>query len=114
MYFNKRHGRSGSLFEGKFKSVQIKDEVQAKYLFSYIHLNPVKLIESNWKENGISDKENVLKFLETYKWSSYRDFLRIVRNENKVVDIANFPLIYFPDVKSFKRDIIEWIGLEEN
>ena len=45
MYFNKKYHRTGSLFEGKFKSVHVNDDIQAKYLFSYIHLNPVKLIQ---------------------------------------------------------------------
>ena len=43
-YFNKRHNRTGTLFEGRFKSVHVANDVQAKYLFSYIHLNPLKLI----------------------------------------------------------------------
>src|SRR3989344_4623952 len=43
MYFNKKYERTGSLFEGKFKSEPVREDNYLKYLFSYIHLNPIKL-----------------------------------------------------------------------
>ena len=39
MYFNKKHHRTGSLFEGRFKSEHVDSDNYLKYLFSYIHLN---------------------------------------------------------------------------
>ena len=54
-YFNAKYSRVGSLFENKFRSVHITKDTQAKYLFSYIHLNPIKLVNPKWKENGIKD-----------------------------------------------------------
>ena len=50
MYFNKKKGRTGNLFQGKFKSEYIGNDNYLKYLFAYIHLNPVTLIkgEHNW------------------------------------------------------------------
>src|SRR3989344_1864178 len=56
MYFNKKYNRSGSLFEGKFKSQHINSDRYLKYIFSYIHLNPVKIIDSKWKEMGVKDR----------------------------------------------------------
>lgn len=109
MYFNKKYGRSGSLFEGKFKSVHIEDDVQAKYLFSYIHLNPIKLIQSDWKEKGIGNSEFAIKFLDSYKWSSYLDFCEIKRKENLVLDREDFP-DYFHTKEKFKKEIFEWIS----
>lgn len=110
-YFNKKHRRTGKLFEDKFKSVHIKNENQAKYLFSYIHLNPIKLIQKDWKEKGIEDKNQAIKFLNNYKWSSYLDFMGVSRNENKILD-PNFSLNYFPNKKSFNKEIFEWLKLE--
>ncbi len=108
MYFNKKYERTGSLFEGRFKSVYISDDVQAKYLFSYIHLNPIKLIQGDWKEKGIRNNVAALKFLESYKWSSYLDFLKIKRKENLILNLENFP-DYFSTKEKFKKEIFEWI-----
>lgn len=112
-YFNKKYRRSGKLFEDKFKSVHINKENQAKYLFSYIHLNPIKLIQGDWKEKGIKNKSESIKFLNEYKWSSYDDFLGIIRKENKIIDKASFSLNYFPNKEVFKKEIFEWLKLKD-
>ena len=52
MYFNKRYDRKGTLFEKPFRARHIDDDNYLKYLFSYIHLNPVKMIDPAWKERG--------------------------------------------------------------
>ena len=111
-YFNKKYNRTGGLFEGKFKSVHIENDGQAKYLFSYIHLNPVKLIDKNWKENGIKDLDKALKFLETYKCSSYSDYRGIKRSENTILDIIAFP-DYFSTIKDFDTEILEWLNYKD-
>jgi len=108
MYFNKKYNRTGSLFEGKFKAVHISDDGQAKYLFSYIHLNPIKLIDPTWKEKGIQDINKSLDFLSEYKWSSYKDYRGVERKENKILNIKDF-LSYFSDLKDFDKDIFEWL-----
>ncbi len=54
MYFNKKYQRTGTLFEGKFKTQWVDDDTYFKYLYAYIHLNPVKLLQSDWKERGIT------------------------------------------------------------
>lgn len=108
-YFNKKYERTGKLFEDKFKSVHIENENQAKYLFSYIHLNPIKIIQRDWKENGIRNKNEAVKFLNNYKWSSYDHYRGIKKDESKILDLDNF-LNYFPDEKSFQKEIFEWLS----
>ena len=116
-YFNARYKRTGSLFEGKFKSVHITKDTQAKYLFSYIHLNPLKLVDSNWNKNGrLASVSKFTEFLKSYKWSSYFDYLEIIRPENKIINRIDF-LNYFESKKSFQKEIFEWIKIkveEEN
>ncbi len=111
MYFNKKYSRTGSLFEGRFKSVHISSEPQAQYLFSYIHLNPVKLFQSDWKEKGISANRKAFVFLDTYRWSSYNDFLGRKRPESAILDRENF-IDYFKDEQAFKKDILTWFKLK--
>ena len=60
MYYNKKYEHTGGLFEGKFKSEHAGSDKYLKYLFSYINLNPVKLIQKDWKKEGIKNKKEVL------------------------------------------------------
>lgn len=110
-YFNKKYQRTGALFEGRFRSTHIGNDNQAKYLFSYIHLNPVKLIDPKWKENKILDRKKMLNFLNTYRWSSYNDHRGILRQENKILDLKNFPK-YFSNKKELESEIFSWIKYE--
>lgn len=111
-YFNKKYKRTGGLFDGKFKSVHIKDDVQAKYLFSYIHLNPIKLINKNWKIEGIKDWKEAKKFLDKYRWSSYLDYKKNIRLENKILNIETFPE-YFQTTTDFDLEIKDWLTFPE-
>ncbi|MEK7539395.1 MAG: transposase [Patescibacteria group bacterium] len=111
-YFNQKYKRTGGLFEGKFKSVHVKDNVQAKYLFSYIHLNPIKLINTNWKIEGIKNWKEAKKFLEKYRWSSYLDYKKIIRLENKILNTKIFPE-YFQTMTDFDFEIKDWLTSSE-
>ena len=111
-YFNKKYDRTGGLFEGSFKAVHIKGDNQAKYLFSYIHLNPVKIIQEDWKEEGLKDIKLVLEFLDQYKWSSYFDYKKITRRENKILNTKSFPN-YFKDIEDFDNEILGWLNCKK-
>lgn len=41
VYFNKRHGRVGHLFQDRFKAVEIDNDSYLSHISRYIHLNPV-------------------------------------------------------------------------
>lgn len=75
MYFNKKYQRSGILFQGRFKSVHVHRDEYLLHLIRYIHLNPIDLIVSDWESNGVSDWLKTNQFLETYRWSSYLDWI---------------------------------------
>jgi putative transposase len=55
---NRRHGRSGPLFEGRFKSQLVEEESYLLELMRYIALNPVRA--------GMVGRP------EEYRWSSHR------------------------------------------
>jgi len=40
--FNRRHRRSGHLFQNRFKSILCQDDLYLKELVAYIHLNPLR------------------------------------------------------------------------
>src|SRR3989339_318744 len=112
MYYNKKYKRTGSLFEGKFKAEHLVSDNYLKYIFSYIHLNSVKLIDKDWKERGIRNKKEALDYLAQYQYSSYVDYMGIERIQNKVLNRKAFP-DYFPTQKDFLREIFEWISFKE-
>lgn len=111
MYFNKKHHRTGSLFEGKFKSEHVDSDNYLKYLFSYIHLNPVKLIQSDWQKVGIKDKDEVLRYLKDFQYSSYIDN-SLDRPESGIIDREKFPE-YFADKKDYDTEMEEWLSYKE-
>ena len=113
MYFNTKHKRVGGLFEGKFKSVHIGNDSQAKYLFSYIHLNPIKLIYPKWKEDGIVNYKKAISFLGSYPWSSYHDYKDKNRKERKIIYPKDFP-DYFSDPKVFDAEIFDWLTFDSD
>jgi putative transposase len=108
-YFNKKYSRSGSLFEGTFKATHADTDEYLKYLFSYIHLNPVKIIDPKWKENGIINHSDAKKYLNHYNYSSYIDYIGQNRKENTILTKAVFP-DYFTGTKDFEWFIDEWLS----
>ena len=55
MYFNLKNERTGILFEGRFHGRHVDNDTYLKYIYSYIHLNPVQHVEPEWKEKGIGN-----------------------------------------------------------
>lgn len=94
MYFNKKYKHSGVLFQGKFKSKHIDSEAYFRWIFSYIHLNPLDLFHSGWEEDGLKNKEGARAFINNYRFSSFLDFSTPGRVEGKIIteDIPDFLL----------------------
>jgi putative transposase len=113
MYYNKKYNRTGTLFEGRFKSKHLDTDNYLKYVFSYIHLNPVKLIDKDWKEGGIKNKEKAFDYLGSYRYSSFVDYLDVDRPEVVILDRLNFP-DYFPKKDDFKAEIFDWFSYKDN
>ena len=112
MYYNKKYERAGGLFEGKFKSQHVGNDRYLKYLFSYIHLNSLKLIYKNWKEKGISNKKEALDHLLNYKYCTYIDYMEFERVQNKILNTEAFPK-YFSSKESLSREIFDWLSFNE-
>ena len=109
-YFNKRYTRVGGLFQGAFHARHADTDEYLKYLFAYIHLNPIKLVDSSWKEAGIADRKTTEHFLQEYKHSSYFDYLGVKREEGKIISREVFPE-YFSDSFEFDTFISDWLTL---
>jgi len=93
MYFNKKNDRVGALFQGVFKSQHINDDVYLRYIYVYVHLNPAKLKNSEWKTQSKSFFNNLKKFIAEYSYSSLQEYLsrnyRIINPKPFPVQIKN-------------------------
>jgi putative transposase len=67
--FNRRHRRSGHLFQGRFKAHLLEADEYARALVRYIHLNPVRT-----KAGGDAGKAEAWDRLSTFVWSSHKDY----------------------------------------
>jgi len=113
-YFNKKHERVGSLFQGKYKVVHIQNERHFVHLPFYIHFNPLDLVESEWRNGRIKNFEKTAKFLENYRWSSYLDY--IGKKNFSSVTQRNFLLENFNGPEHYKKQALLWlkdVSLEE-
>lgn len=106
MFFNIKYERVGSLFGGVFKSKLVGvDDNYMRQLFGYIHINPLEIEFPEWKEKISKPSADMKKFLESYRYSSYRDYLGENRIEKNIIKSENFP-DYFQSSKEF-RDFVE-------
>lgn len=85
-YFNTKYVRVGPLFQGAFKTVLVKSDIQLLHLSRYIHLNPF-----------VSE---LVQELITYKYSSYQYCIGQVNDRLSVVD----PILgQFKDNKEYQE-----------
>jgi len=60
-YFNRKYGRSGHLFQGRYKGIFVERDSYLLSLSRYVHLNSVR--------SGLVERP------EDYRWSSYRGYI---------------------------------------
>lgn len=103
-YFNEKYKRTGSLFGGRFKAVQVENNTQLLHLSAYVNLNNQfgsrvpKLSKSSWEEyvgekgKGICVKDIVLRQFsskEKYKEFALSSLEDIVKRKNKEKEYEN-------------------------
>ena len=109
MYFNKKYERVGPLLQGTFKAEHANSDEYLKYLFSYIHLNPIKIIDESWKNTVLKKIDLIRNFLKEYQYSSYLDYLEPLKFKSKILNKEAFPE-YFSSGKDFDKTIFEWLN----
>ncbi len=74
-YFNRRHDRTGHLFEDRFRSILVNDESYLLSVIRYIHLNPVA--------SGMVDS---VEALGKYPWTGHRAIVTGVAINGQDID----------------------------
>lgn len=118
MYFNKKYVRTGPLFEGRFKAKHADSDEYLKYLFAYIHLNPVDIVDSGWKKRRTTERQVTEKYLREYRYSSYVDYVEIGKKngrlEKNVLNMEAFPEYFSEESFGFEEYVKEWLSFDEN
>jgi len=106
MYFNTKNSRSGALFQGRYKVRHATDDRYLKYLFSYIHLNPVR--------SNIASQKNILSSLDAYPFSSHHEYCYPAneRIQKAIVSKESFPY-YFDSETAYVNELNDWIHYTE-
>lgn len=110
-HFNEKYKRTGRLFQGTYKAVPIEHDRQLLHLPYYIHLNPLDLKYPGWRKNELPNHKNAMKFLETYRWSSYLDYTG-TKNFPSVTE-RDFLSKFLGGAKQHKKDLQKWLKERE-
>ena len=90
VYFNRRHKRTGHLFENRYKSILCDEDNYLLALIRYIHLNPVR-----------AGMVKTMEALDGYLWSGHSAVMG--KNECPWMD-ADYVLLQFNDTKRKSRN----------
>lgn len=96
--FNKRHGRIGGLWQGRYKAILVEDGEYFLTCSRYIHLNPVK--------------DELVRQPEDYPWSSFRVFLDPEADTNLTVTTER-TLAHFRSRRDYEYFVKAGSGEEE-
>jgi len=88
VWFNRRHRRSGHLFQGRYAAIIIEDDRNFQEVGRYLHLNPVRVARLKLDKQaraagrvgaGVLPAPQLIKerltILREWKWSSYQAYL---------------------------------------
>ncbi len=103
-YFNKKYERVGSLFQGKFKAVDIIENAHFIHIPHYIHTNSLDIKDVRSQTPNIEEQ---MKFLEDYKWSSFQDY--IGKKNFPSVTQREFLLDFWGGSEKYKKETKEWL-----
>ena len=108
-YFNKKNKRTGTLFENVFKSSHIDNDTYLRYSYAYIHLNPAKLIDKDWKNKKVKNKSLLLRNVLSYQYSSLQEY---TQEKYTILNPGDFPN-YFKTLEDQKKDLFIWLSYAE-
>jgi len=81
--FNRRHHRSGHLFQGRFKAQIVEADEYARQLIAYIHLNPVRP-----RNKRLAIPADRRRALDAHRFSSHRVYAGVDKFPQGVKDAA--------------------------
>ena len=93
---NKKYKKTGTLFEGPFKSIEVEDINYLIELCRYIHRNPV--------DDGIVEN------IDDWEFSNYPEW--VGKRNGSLVDLK-FRDKYFQDAESYKKYVLDYVSIKQ-
>jgi len=106
-YFNKQYKRVGPLFQSRYKAVPVINDIQLSNVFVYVHTNPIELIEPQWKDFKVRNSKKAIRWLASYKQSSYLDYME-GHNYSNVIQ-KKFFLEFYGGKNNCQKTVEDWI-----
>ncbi len=95
-FYNLKYTRVGPLFQGPFKAVLIESDEQLTHVSRYIHLNPIASF--------------LVKDLDQYEWSSYKEYVGGVKDFCQKEEILGF----FKDGADYQKFCLDQVSYAQN
>jgi REP element-mobilizing transposase RayT len=97
-YFNRRYGKIGHLFQGRYKTILCDKDAYLLALVRYLHLNPVRA--------------GIVGDPEEYPWSSHRAYLGLTRDMGmpRAIILGQFGLQPSRAVAAYREYVSHGIG----
>jgi len=94
-WFRTRYQLTGSIFQGRFKSILVEADNYSLILSAYIHLNPLRA--------------RITQRLKDYPWSSYLDYLHL--RKPQIPNLDSFLVLHYfsPDPISAMKQYQEYL-----
>jgi len=93
---NKKYKRTGTLFEGSFKSIEVEDVNYIVELCKYIHRNPID--------------DRLVEKLEDWEFSNYLEW--IGKRKGNIIDLE-FRDKHFSIAGSYERFVLEHVSIKQ-
>lgn len=98
MYFNRKYGRRGPLFENNFKASRIDQESYLQHISRYIHLNPKDWRRYEWSslpyylDNHSAGWLRPQRVMDLFEGSDYEEFLKDYEDYKEMLDEIKYEL----------------------
>jgi len=97
MYFNRKYGTAGHLFQGRYKAILCDRDRYQLSLVKYIHMNPVRA--------------GIVEAPEEYRWSSHQYYLQQV-DKKGIVDTESVLRMFSEDTEAASRLYRSFMGAD--
>lgn len=130
-YFNHKYGRSGTLWEGRFKASSVDSEYYLLACYRYIELNPVRAgmvtkseeyAWSSYHANGLGGKDGLITPHPVYlrlgqtkreRQAAYRDLFNETLSDNLITEIRQTTQTGTPlGGNKFRKQVEELLGVK--